>query len=265
VNVVARRPRRAALPGSRPSGLRWPLRAAALTAFAVVSGCLRWQPAPVPMPTLALRVSPPPHHRLVLLLPGRGGSPDNFVYAEFAAIAAQGRLPADLISADARLSYYYRGTLVERLRQDVIAPAQAHGYDQIFLVGVSLGSATALLYVDQHPEGISGILLLSPFLGQRQVVDEVAAAGSLAQWSPPAAPTPADFQRQLWRVLKRLTGGGSSMPLYLGYSDHDHFLVSDRLLASALPAGHVFITPGHHDWPTWKKLWADFLAAGVLK
>ncbi len=248
--------------------------AAALTALTALLplACLRLQPPTVPMRSLALAVSQPPHHRLVVLLEGRGGSPENFAYANFAALSIAGRLPADLIAADARLSYFYRGNLVERLHQDVIAPALARGYDQVFLAGVSLGCATALLYYAEHPQAVSGILLLSPFLGRGEVVREVERAGGLARWQPPATLPPLDFPRREWEILKGMTGGGggaagagaATVPLYLAYGDHDHFLAADRLLAAALPPGRVLVVPGHHDWPTWRTLWTRFLASGAL-
>jgi pimeloyl-ACP methyl ester carboxylesterase len=240
--------------------------AAALAAL-LAAGCLRLQPASVPMRTLELVVSRPPHRRLVVLLPGRYGSPENFTYAQFAAVSIAGRVPADVIAADARVSYYFHGTLVERLHQDVILPARAHGYDQIFLAGVSLGATSALLYLGEHPQEISGVLLMSPYLGKDGVVGEVEMAGGLPRWQPPAAFAPADFERRAWAVLKRMTGGGGggAVPLYLAYGDHDRFLASDRLLAAVLPAGHVLIVPGHHDWPTWRVMWSRFLATGVLE
>jgi S-formylglutathione hydrolase FrmB len=33
----------------------------------------------------------------------------------------------------------------------------------------------------------------------------------------------------------------------------------DSLLAEALPASHVFITTGKHEWPTWRRVFASFL------
>jgi pimeloyl-ACP methyl ester carboxylesterase len=236
---------------------------AALAAL-LAAGCLRLQPATVPMRTLDLVVSQPPHRRLVVLLPGRYGSPENFSYAQFAAVSIAGRVPADVIAADARVAYYFHGNLIERLHQDVILPARARGYDQIFLAGVSLGATSALLYLGEHPQEISGVLLMSPYLGKDDVVGEVVAAGGLARWQPPAAYGPADFERRAWAVLKRMTGGGA-VPLYLAYGDHDRFLTSDRLLAAVLPAGHVLIVPGHHDWPTWRVMWSRFLATGALE
>jgi pimeloyl-ACP methyl ester carboxylesterase len=223
-------------------------------------------PAPVPMRTLPLALAAPPARCLVVLLPGRGGSPENFAYANFAAVAAAAGVSADLLAADARLSYYYhRHDVVERLRQDVIDPARARGYQQIWLAGVSLGATSALLYIDDHPGEISGLFLLAPFLGEGRVVDEVAGAGGAERYRPPSELAPSDIQHRVWRALDRsLPGGDRPLPVYLGYGDGDRFLRSDQMLAKALPAGRVFTTPGHHGWITWKRLWKKFVESGAL-
>jgi pimeloyl-ACP methyl ester carboxylesterase len=235
-------------------------------ALLLLGACSQWIPAPVPMRTLALATAQPPSRCLVVFLPGRSGSPENFAYANFAAVAAAAGVSADLLAADARLAYYYhRHDIVERLRQDVIAPARLRGYQQIWLVGVSIGATSALLYVDEHPQDVAGLFLIAPYLGDRRMVDEVAAAGGVQRYRPPADLVPSDIQHRLWRSLDRaLPGGDRAVPVYLGYGDSDRFLKSDRLLAEALPAGHVFTTPGHHGWITWKRIWRKFVQSGAL-
>jgi pimeloyl-ACP methyl ester carboxylesterase len=233
--------------------------------MAAVSGCARWMPARTPMRTLALATAQPPSRCLVILLPGRSGSPENYLYANFAAVATAAYLSADLLAADASLAYYQRHNLVQRLHEDVIAPARARGYRQIWLVGVSLGAMTALLYLDEHPGEVDGLLMLSPYLGRRRMVDEVVAAGGVARYAPPAPVQPNDIQRRAWGALARsLPGGSHPLPLYLAYGSRDPFLRSDRMVAEALPAGHVLGTPGGHGWITWKRLWRKFIETGAL-
>ena len=56
----------------------------------------------------------------------------------------------------------------------------------------------------QH--NIKGTFAIAPFLGDRKLIEEIAAAGSLEQWrAPPRADTmDADnYQRELWRWLER--------------------------------------------------------------
>jgi hypothetical protein len=40
---------------------------------------------------------------------------------------------------------------------------------------------------------------------------------------------------------------------------------ASSLLADALPPGRSLTEKGGHDWPTWTKLWTDFLQTGVLQ
>jgi pimeloyl-ACP methyl ester carboxylesterase len=218
------------------------------------------------MRALPLGRHTPPASTLVVLLPGRGGSPEDFAVARFPELAAAVGVDADFVAADARLSYYLRRTVLDRLRDDLIAPARARGYRQVWLVGVSIGGAGALLYQRQHPGEIAGLLLIAPYLGEPSIAREVAAAGGLARWPPPAVVPAEDFQRMLWAALKpwSVQEGGRLPPLYLGFGARDRFAIPDGLLAAALPADHVFTPPGHHDWVTWTEVWKMFLASGAL-
>jgi pimeloyl-ACP methyl ester carboxylesterase len=237
----------------------------AVAAVFLALGCARWEAAPVPMRSLPLSRWARPANCLVVLLPGRGGRPEDFALARFPELAAEAGVRADFVAADVRLAYFLRQGVVERLHDDVIAPARARGYEQVWLVGVSLGGAAALLYVQQHPADVSGLLLIAPYLGEPAMAREVAAAGGLERWTPPAVPPRDDFARPLWAELKHcIPGGDRPLPLYLGFGDRDRFVVPDGLLAAALSPDHVFRPAGHHDWTTWTQVWKMFLASGAL-
>src|SRR5947199_5637532 len=109
-----------------------------------------------------------------------------------------------MVAVDAHLNYYLKGMIVDRLREDVIAPARQH-YDRIWLVGISIGGTGALLYASQHPEDLAGVVLFAPYLGEDKVIDEVAAQANLASWQPPKAMAEDDFQRRIWRGLQVYT------------------------------------------------------------
>jgi pimeloyl-ACP methyl ester carboxylesterase len=251
-------------------------RALAAVAFLPLA-CARWAAPPVPMRSLPLGHSGPTGRCLVVLLAGRGGSPEDFARARFPELAGAAGVAADFLAADASLAYFLRRSVVDRLHDDVIAPARAHGYRQIWLAGISLGGTVALLYLRERPAEIQGALLVAPYLGEPAMSREVAAAGGLARWNPPPALPPDDLQHRLWAELKRLTGPGDShgavgsagagdppMPLYLGFGDRDRFAVAAGLLAAALPADRVFTAPGGHDWDTWTRIWMKFVAVGAL-
>ncbi len=246
--------------------------AAAALAASGLPGCgFIPREAVVPMPT---RRDPngcgAAAHTLLVLLPGRGMTLRELERHGFVAeVQAQG-LAVDVVRADAHLGYYKNRSILERLRADVIAPAQAAGYRSIWLAGISLGGLGALLYADAHPEDVAGLLLLAPYLGDDRTAQSVVAAGGLMRWQPPAGPPPdgdAEISIAAWRSAQGLLRGaaeGSATPMSLGYGLSDRFAATHRVLAQALPPDRVFTAPGGHDWDPWFGLWQRMLAASGL-
>lgn len=224
--------------------------------LALSGGCIRPRPATVPLRTIALPTSGGGEARcLVVLLPGRRDSPEDFIRYDFAGIAAEAGLRADFVAVDAHLGYYYRKTIVDRLRDDVIAPRRKR-YDRIWLAGISLGGTGSILYTAESPNDVNGIVLLAPFLGEEPVIDEVAGAGGLRGWKAPDSLHPDDFQRRMWVWLERYENGSQEqIPLYLGFGTQDSFARANGLLGDALPPERVFTVDGGHDWRTWRALW----------
>lgn len=230
----------------------------------LVAGCARLRPTPVPVRTVSYpglsEVNQP--RTLVVLLPGRRDSPEDFGRFDFPELAAKAGAQADMVAVEAHLGYYYNRTIVNRLHEDVIAPARKR-YDRIWLAGISLGGTGSLLYAAEYSENVDGILLLAPYLGEEDgVIDEVAAAGGLSGWKSPETLAPDDFQRRMWVWLK--SGVQGKTPIYLGYGREDYFARANGLLGKELPPERVFTVPGGHDWEAWKAVWEEFLATGAL-
>jgi pimeloyl-ACP methyl ester carboxylesterase len=218
-------------------------------------------PAPTPLAVRQYRCASAPTRRLMSLLPGIADVVEDYESNGFIEAVMRTEAPADLIVVDAHFGYYLRRTVLERLRQDVVAPAHAAGYASVWLVGISLGGLGASLYASEHSRELDGMVLLAPFLGDRAIVREIEAAGGLRHWQPGESPE-GDHQRQLWRWLKRYEAPTAELPrLFLGYGEHDGFAPACRLLAEILPATRVLTVPGGHDWRAWKRLWDAFLAA----
>src|SRR5262245_55765928 len=196
---------------------------------------------------------------LFVFLPGIGDIMDDYEYHGFVeAVRRRGR-PADALAVDAHYGYYARRTVLQRLRQDVMVPAQARGYQRVWLVGISLGGVGATLYRNASPGDLAGLVLLAPFLGSPGLIREIAGAGGVGRWQPGRVAA-SDYQRQLWQWLKRYTAPDASLPvLYLGYGERDAFAPGHRLLAAVLPRERIFVDAGKHDWPTWRRLWEQFL------
>jgi len=235
----------------------------------LVSGCGLWRPVTVPIGTIAepVRCETRPD-TLIVMLPGSYARPEEFIAEGFVAALRERRIAADVMLVDAHLGYYSDRSIVDRLRADVIAPALAQGYRNIWLAGISVGAFGALIYAEAQPEGIAGVVLLGPYLGKRALSEEIAAQGGLRAWrAPVGALDPGDVDTIVWRWLQPYgaTPPPATRPaLFLGYGRDDRFIFSDTLLAAALPADRVFTADGGHDYPPWRETWAHMLDAMPL-
>jgi hypothetical protein len=115
---------------------------------------------------------------------------------------------------------------------------------------------------------VTGVLALSPYLGNDDLIDEVYAAGGLHQWAAPPRTDQIDddnYQRELMRWLQATTQGREPGPqLYVGFGDQDKLRRADELLAAAIPTDHLFRDHGAHNWDSWHRLLTKFLNKGPL-
>lgn len=96
------------------------------------------------MPVLSYPPATSPAARLLVLLPGRWDRVGDFERRGFIADARRANLAADIVAVDAHLGYYRRGTILERLRADVLAPARDRGYPSVWLVGICMDGTGAI-------------------------------------------------------------------------------------------------------------------------
>ena len=231
----------------------------------VLAGCASPDREPPRVPVPAERADfrrelPPRDVTLMVFLPGRGTTGRDFFKQGF--IAELIGTPVTAMAVDLTFPYYTQRIATERLHDDIIAPARKAGYRRIWLVGCSMGGLGAIMYAHEHPGEISGIVALAPYLGEKNVVAEIEAAGGLARWQPKQPLADDDFQRRLWLAIRaeRFDAPGR-VPLVLGYGTDDRFAYGHRLLAAQLPPDRVFTVFGFHDWGTWHRLWTRILAS----
>jgi len=161
----------------------------------------------------------------------------------------------DLVAVDARFGYYIGKTLGQRIATDVMPPARAHGYRSFWLSGVSMGGLGALIYAQQHPGEVDGVLAIAPFLGDSDVIKEIEQAGGLAKWKAIGVAKPGDYQRELWLWLGRCLPQAKRCPrIFLGFGSGDRFVRAHRLLAAVLPPDQVIEVPGQHEWAPWLRI-----------
>ena len=196
---------------------------------------------------------------LLVFLPGLRDNSGVYLDKGFVAAAGRSGIKADLLGVDAHLGYYQQKKFLKRLKEDVIDPAKRKGYRRIWLVGISLGGFGALWYDIENPGDLAGIVALSPYLGEPEMVDEVSRAGGLAAWHPPPSGE-LDDQHRIWLGLKSYERRESCAGrVYLGYGLQDKFATPDGMLAAVLPREQVFAIVGGHDWPTWRTLWDEII------
>lgn len=196
---------------------------------------------------------------LIVVLPGAYDAPQDFVDQGFVQAVRERKILVDLQLVDAHTGYYTAQQIVQRLQNEVIAPARALGYKRIWMAGISLGGYGSLLFALEHTAMINGVFVMAPFLGRRDLPAAIHSAGGLAAWDA-QMPNADAHDLALWRWLRAYASSpGERMPLYLGYGESDRFAFSHRLLAAGLPTERVFVTPGGHQWAPWLKLWQRFL------
>ena len=172
--------------------------------------------------------------------------------------------PCDSVAVNLHFRYYGDGGVSELVWEDVLAPAIARGYDEIWIVGISMGGLGTLLTAREHTRHIDGVILLSPYLGEESFVRSVSDAGGLEEWTPPGE-MPArmngdNYSLFIWSWLRRYVDDPESMPeLYLGFANGERLAPAAEMLARVLPEGHVLQQDGQHAWATWRPLFRTLL------
>jgi pimeloyl-ACP methyl ester carboxylesterase len=213
---------------------------------------------PAPVPTVSTGASA--GEELVLFLPGRWSTVGEFGREGFFKIAAERWPAARLVAADLHLGYYKSRSSAKRVHEDIIAPARQGGVKTVRVVGVSMGGLGALIHDLEYPEDIDEIYLLSPFVGEEEVIEEIAAAGGVRKWQ--AEPeSERDFSRKLWRGLERKwLEQGRRPAVKLACGTEDRLGGSNRRFAADfLKEDEVLWRPGDHDWPAWRELFREMV------
>ena len=190
----------------------------------------------------------------MIWLPGAYHSAQDFLDEGFARAAAQRQVPLDLLFVDLQMQHLDDRDAFQRLRSEIVLPARDSGA-AVWLAGISLGGLVALDYASSHSGELDGICLLAPYLGNRVLINEIAATSGLAGWEPGEL-AESDAERRIWRYIKTRV---DSRPLFLGYGRDDRFSAAHDMLAAALPADWVEVVAGGHKWGTWLNLWENFL------
>jgi pimeloyl-ACP methyl ester carboxylesterase len=233
----------------------------------VLGGCYVLQTAVVPIPVIAYSAEAEKARGLVVFLPGYGDGAERFEQQGLVSAVRSISPDFDMVAVNAHFGYYRDRSIVERLHQDVIAP-RADSYEQIWLVGVSLGGAGAGSYVESYGDQIDRVILLAPFLGDEAVVEPVVQGGGLKTWKPS---DPADIEddvtrhfQAVWRWYKRILVDGQPGPdIMIGFGEQDRLAPANRLLAGELEPGNAVTIEGGHKWSVWQPVFDTLFATAV--
>lgn len=238
----------------------------AIASVLTLSACTFFYTDTIPMGTLEYRTEAGgPARTLLVMLPGRLSSADRFRTEGFVDQVRSAGFDLDVIAVEAHVGYYYNQTIVERIRQDIIVPARARGYRNIWMLGISLGGMGAIWYDRTHPGDLDGLVLLAPYLGEKPIVDEVETAGGLRRWRREEVDMEG-FPEDIWGMAKGYVDRQATVGrLFLGYGLQDSLARSNSLLARELPGDQVVTLAGAHDWTTWRLLLARFLENRLLQ
>lgn len=224
----------------------WSVRLLAILAIALsalqLTGCAFLRSASAPMTALA--VTNEGSDCLVVVLPGLGDDPARLHDSRLAQTARARGLACDFVFADAHLTYYREQTVAERVAADILDVASGRGYDEIWLVGISLGATGAVETARARPAIVDGLVLVAPFLapGDRVVP---AFDGTLAP--PPRRHLLVHVTpRARWLEDRALTG---DIPVLVGFGSEDRFVREHRRLASLFGSRRVVEIEGGDDWP----------------
>lgn len=238
---------------------------AIVLAAALLGGCYFLQSPTRPLPALTVvREEGARQPCLIVFLPGMLDGPDTYLRYGFPQDVIASGAACDSVAVNLHARHYGQIGIADAVWEDVLAPALARGYDEIWLVGVSMGGLGALLTASEHARHVDGVILLSPFLGEEAFVRSVAEGGGLAEWrAPDPLPerrTAENYSVFLWSWLRGLIDDPESMPqLYLGFANGERLEPGAQVLAEVLPEGHVLRRDGEHNWATWRPLFRTLL------
>jgi pimeloyl-ACP methyl ester carboxylesterase len=199
---------------------------------------------------------------LLALLSGTFSQPEDFIREGFVSAVRERGIGAQIAMAEVRMAYFADGSVVERIRESVVAPALARGASRIWFAGISLGALASLSFAARHEGDLEGLVLISPYPGTRLVLREIESEGGLASWKPRIGPE-GDLEREAWRWLARRPASGPEVHCYFGAEDR--FAEGQRTMAQALPADAVHELPGGHEWKDWRRMWIEFLERNTLQ
>lgn len=209
--------------------------------------------------------APGQHTRMVVVLPGVGDTLSRMRHSGIVEAVQKNMPDADVALVELTLPYYIKTPAANRLHDEIVKAARERGYEEIYLAGASMGGMGALMYENQHPKEIDGLILMAPFMGNAALLAEINAAGGLAKWEPGPAPAVLNANtgpRENWRVVRSwAVDPGRAQHVWLICGQADRFHPAAELIASQLPKQNFITLEGGHGWKVWSEGASEAFAA----
>jgi hypothetical protein len=250
---------------------KYPCYAISIALFLALSACVIPRSTEGPMALVEDRIDCPVRPKtLIVFMPGVREVPADIVREGFVKAVRDRHIQADMQILDSHIGFFSKLEIVDRLEKEVVLPARAKGYSQIWFAGISLGGFGTLIYGASQSKSptpdpkkmYDGFFVMAPYMGEPKVWEPIREIG-LKNWKVPAQ---TDFGTDLWRWLAGYTLPNSeALPqAYIGYGTEDRLAPPNKIFGSVLPTTRHLQEPGGHDWPPWKALWARWLDTAPL-
>lgn len=199
------------------------------------------------------------NRRLLIILPGIRGNASLYEKLGFIDVFHEYYPDFDVYIADAHFGYYRNRSLLVYLENQIIMPAKKKGYSEIWMMGISLGGVGSLLQLRCCTGDIDGALLISPFLGDKKLHQQMDNAGGLEEFVSAIENENDESLESMWRWLYLNAGKLSKEKrLWLTVGEQDRYDGHD-VLAGLMTPESVLIKPGSHNNKTFLRLWRNLL------
>ncbi len=196
---------------------------------------------------------------VLILLPGAQMHASEFVEAGFINSLSASSLALDLQIVNIDLTQISALQAMQVIQETVLQPARQR-YKQLLLGGISLGGQAALLQAARQRVTLDGLCLLAPYPGSRLAMNAIERAGGVENWQM------TEVQREdpdfwIWEWLRQPHLVDRT---FIGYGCEDRFCEGIERIAQRFALRRRCVVEGGHDWPTWTRLWAEFIHTGAL-
>lgn len=197
--------------------------------------------------------------KLIIFIPGVYDSVDKFKKEHFFSDAREAGIKADMVAININAGHLVERVMISRIRKDVFRLIRNDGYKNIWIVGVSIGGLSSLVYLQHHEKDLCGVVVIAPFLADDKFIKEVRKFGGIKKWLPEVEKIKDSVDEQINSLWSWLTTKNDFSNIYLGYGKQDRLIVGSHLLETFLEPSHVVSMDGEHDWDTGRKLWLEQL------